>query len=132
MKKSTTMALKIAFILFTTYVITATSRGTNNTVIYTSWGAATNCPNAIANNEVFIVSDSGNIKDPINRTFLDYGMPISSVRIASDLSVSGTENGITRLCTYSAQLDGVSGKTLGIYSCADNGVASCVVTFTPM
>ena len=82
--------------------------------------------------EVFASDNYGLITDPVSRTFLDYGLPIGAVRIGVDLTVSATVNGITRQCTYSSQVDGGSGKTLSIYSCADNGVGSCMVTFTPM
>ncbi len=133
MKKNTVTFLKIAFILFTTYVVTATSYKRDTALgVLKTWGAASNCANAITNNEVLISDNNGFITDPVNRTFLDYGLPISAVRIGVDLTVAATANGITRQCTYSSQVDGGSGKTLSIYSCADNGVGSCVVTFTPM
>lgn len=131
MKKKFLVILKIAFVIFTAYVITATSRGTNSPVLNKIWGVSTNCPNATANNETMTVGNDGIIVDPTNRSFIDYGLPVSSMRIGTDNYVGGSVNNIVRECTHSSSLDGTSGKTLHIYACMEIGIAVCVITFTP-
>jgi hypothetical protein len=122
--------LKILFFILTGYTIIATSRGRNS--IVKAWGVVSTCSSIVANNELITADDTGLISSPADRTFLDYGLPTPGVRIGIDATVSADYNGITRSCIYSTDLDGNSGKTLSIYSCTDNTIPSCMVTFTPM
>lgn len=133
MKKYLVPVFKMAFILFAAYTTIATSKGTNPIAItYTTWGVVSTCPGIAANNETLVAGSDGSIANPTGRTFLDYGLPISSVRIGVDSQITGVSNGINRTCIYSSFLDGNSGKTLSIYTCADNSIPTCIVTFTPL
>ncbi|AZZ37967.1 hypothetical protein CIK05_14530 [Bdellovibrio sp. qaytius] len=95
---------------------------------YQYYGAASNCANATTTNQA-ISTSFGSIVTPAGMTFLDLGIPKSTLDIAVQTTVSGTiTGGLTRVCTYS--LSTASG-TLHVYSCSDNGNPVCQVTFTP-
>lgn len=132
-KTSMIRYFKMAFVLFAAYTILATSKaGDTVAPLLKNWGVVSTCNSITANNELISAYDTGVILSPANRTFLDYGLPVAIVRIATDTAITGNSNSITRSCSYSTSLDGNSGKTLSIYSCTDNGFPSCIVTFTPM
>lgn len=95
---------------------------------YSYYGAASNCANATTTNQAISVS-FGSIITPAGMTFVDLGIPKTTLNIATDTTVSGTiAGGLTRVCTYS--LNTVSG-TLHVYGCSDNNNPVCQVTFTP-
>lgn len=121
-------AIASLVLLVTTAVTVATSTAPDSPY-ETYYGAASNCANATVTNESIGVIYGTKINTPEGMTFLSLGLPKSQVNIANDTTVSGTlTGGITRVCTYS--LNTTSG-ILHVYSCSDNGTATCQVTFTP-
>ena len=132
MKKIIVQLLKIAFVVFASYTIVATSKVTNTGEILKTYTVSSNCSNAIVNNETMTSSNYGTISSPINRTYLDYGLPLASIRFGAEPTISATLNGVTRSCEYFATTNITSGKIDVQYVCTDNGVASCNVLFTAM
>lgn len=113
-------------LLIATVITVATSQRKDTEYLY--FGAASNCANATTTNQA-ISTSFGSIVTPAGMTFLDLGIPRSTLFVASDTTVSGTiAGGLTRVCTYS--LNSASG-TLHVYSCSDNNNPVCQVTFTP-
>lgn len=113
-------------LLIATVVTVATSQREDTEYLY--FGAASNCANATTTNQA-ISTSLGTIITPAGMTFLDLGIPRSTLFVASDTTVSDTiTGGLTRVCTYS--LNSASG-TLHVYSCSDNNNPVCQVTFTP-
>ncbi|MES2802137.1 MAG: hypothetical protein V4654_06565 [Bdellovibrionota bacterium] len=95
---------------------------------YSYYGAASNCANATTTNQA-ISTSFGSIITPAGMTFVDLGIPRTTLNIAVDTTVSGTiAGGLTRVCTYS--LNTASG-TLHVYGCSDNNNPVCQVTFAP-
>ncbi len=95
---------------------------------YSYFGAASNCPNRTVTNQA-ISTAYGSIVTPEGMTFVDLGLPKTTLDIPAETIVSGTiAGGLTRVCTYS--LNTTSG-TLHVYSCSDNNNPVCAVTFTP-
>lgn len=92
------------------------------------FGAASNCANAKITNQVITVNEYGIVIAPSDRSFLDFGLPTSSLMIATQTAVSGTVNRATRDCTYSLN---TTSETLHVYSCSDNGTPTCQISFTP-
>lgn len=114
-------------LIFAAAVTVATSQKEETEYLY--YGAASNCANATTTNQAISTSLFGSIITPAGMTFLDLGIPKSTLTIATDTVVSGTiAGGLTRVCTYS--LSTASG-TLHVYGCSDNNNPVCQVTFTP-
>lgn len=117
-----------ACLIFAAVITVATSQFPSESTLIETFGAASNCANATTTNQLITVT-SGTITEPQGMTFLDLGMPQSTLSVAKQTSVSGTiSGGLTRLCTYS--LNTTSG-TLHVYSCSDNNNPVCQVSFTP-
>lgn len=115
-------------LLIATAVTVATSKVDNKETEYSYFGAASNCANATTTNQA-IVTSLGAITSPAGMTFVDLGIPKTTLNIPTETTVSGTiTGGLTRVCTYS--LNTTSG-TLHVYSCSDNNNPVCAVTFTP-
>lgn len=118
----------VTSLLIAAVVTIATSKAKDDETEYSYFGAASNCANATTTNQAIIVS-LGTITTPAGMTFVDLGIPKTTLTIPTETTVSGTiAGGLTRVCTYS--LNTTSG-TLHVYSCSDNNNPVCAVTFTP-
>ncbi len=114
-------------LLIAAVVTVATSKQEEETE-YSYFGAASTCANATTTNQAISVS-FGSIITPAGMTFVDLGIPKTTLNVATDTTVSGTiAGGLARVCTYS--LNTTSG-TLHVYSCSDNSNPVCQVSFTP-
>lgn len=117
-----------ACLIFAAVITVATSKAPEEETEYDTYGAASNCANATTTNQEITVSFAS-IVTPEGMTFIDLGIPKSTLDIANQTSVSGTiTGGLTRVCTYS--LNTTSG-TLHVYSCSDNNNPVCQVSFSP-
>lgn len=118
----------ILSLLIAAAVTVATSKATDEETEYSYFGAASNCANATTTNQAIITS-FGAITTPAGMTFVDLGIPKTTLNIPTETTVSGTiAGGLTRVCTYS--LNTTSG-TMHVYSCSDNSNPACQVSFTP-
>ena len=123
---------KVAFVILTAYTVAATSKGTHTGEILKNYTVTSNCSNAIVTSETMTSSNYGTITTPANRTFLDYGLPLASIRFGVDPTISATINSVTRTCQYVASTNTTSGKIDVQYMCSDNGAPSCDVLFTAL
>lgn len=115
-------------LLIAATVTVATSKKNDEETADDVYGAASNCANATTTNQEISVS-FGAIVTPAGMTFLDLGIPKSTLDIANETTVSAQiAGGLTRVCTYS--LNTTSG-TLHVYSCSDNSNPVCQVSFSP-
>lgn len=115
-------------LLIAAVVTVATSKATDEETELSSFGAASNCANATTTNQT-ISTAFGAIVTPEGMTFIDLGLPKTTLDIPAETVVSGTiSGGLSRVCTYS--LNTTSG-TLHVYSCSDNSNPVCQVSFTP-
>jgi len=109
----------------------ATSKQTYNLddLTFSNYGAASNCPNATVTNQAITVSSAGIITNPAGMDFLSLGLPVTNLVIPTQTPLTGTVNSANRTCTYSVN---TTNGTLHIYSCSDNNVLICQVTFTQL
>lgn len=116
-------------LMATAVVSIATSKAPNSAPDSSfRYGAASNCPDAIVTNQSITVL-AGGITSPSGMDFSMLGLPTATVSIGQQTIVSGMVNGQIRSCTYS--YDAALGA-MHIYSCTDNGFASCQVSFTSL
>ncbi len=113
-------------LVFAAVVSVATSKKTDAvSAPIREYGMASNCSNATYTNQSISVQ-SNRVISPADATFLSFGLPTAYMTIASDAIVSATSNGVNRECTYSFQ------NNMSIYTCKDNGVFACQVSFTSL
>ena len=126
--------IKIIFVILcligSSIVTIATSKKSDIPVLLNSnYGSASNCSNATVTNQAITVTSAGIIVAPEMINFRNLGLPVTSLKIATDTAISGAVGTVVRSCSYS--LNTTSG-TLHVYSCTDDGTPSCQVSFTPL
>lgn len=115
----------VAFCLIATSVITVATSKKDDATNLSFYVATSNCVNPNVNE---VIGVSGNqIVSPSSVDFTDLGLPQPTLTIATDTTVSGTANAVTRVCTYSS--NNSNGTQQHIYGCSDNNVPTCAVMF---
>ena len=128
--KNINIIFVIICLIGTSIVTIATSKKGDSPVLLNSiYGSASNCLNATVTNQAITVSSAGSILSPEMIDFRNLGLPVATLKIATETAISGMVGSVVRSCSYS--LNSTSG-TLHVYSCDDNGTPSCQVSFTPL
>jgi hypothetical protein len=106
----------------------ATSKQDKSTTTISTYGAATDCANANQNNVSIVVTNNA-ISSPAGISFMNFGLPAKVISINTLEPVSAQiTNGPVRSCTASTSTN--NGATMYVYTCTDNSVYACTVTFT--
>lgn len=121
-------------ILLPFLVIAAATSNVTSTPVLKSYNVTSNCSNATLTSGTIVVETS-NINSPIvspaNTTYLNIGLPVASLSIGLESTISAEiAPALTRTCSYSTLIVGIT--TNAVYTCADNFIPSCVVTLTPL
>lgn len=111
-------------------IAAATSSVSTTTPVIRSYSITSDCSNATLTSGTITASDSA-IISPANTTYLSIGLPLSTLIVGSESSISAEiAPALTRTCLYSTITVGLS--TSAVYTCADNLIPACVVTLTPL
>lgn len=127
--------LSVICLIATSVVTIATSKATNNdgsigtykAGIVRQYTVNSDCAGAIPY-EALTMTDSS-ITEPLNRHFIDYGLPTEQMDLTQPSQVSGLVRGATRTCTYSAQ--SFNANSVNIFSCSESDHYVCQIIFYP-
>lgn len=95
-----------------------------------SYTVTSNCSNATMTSGTITAADQ-NITAPPDTTYKSIGLPVSFLTVGESSVISGDiAPALNRACLYSTLT--VGSVVNSVYTCADNGIASCVVTLSPL
>jgi hypothetical protein len=91
-----------------------------------SFSYTSNCGNATTTTgQISTFGDA--IDTPVGLTFLNLGFPVANMTVGQNVS-GDLAPALNRVCNNSDSV--ISGVTTSTYSCADNGLAACIITLT--
>lgn len=120
--------VRVVFLVFAAATVIATSAARDyvpDPIL--NWVVLSSCPGAIPSE--IIATQGSSIIVPANRTFLQYGLPVERLFLGSTATVSGSDGTTTREC-LPTKVE-ISGKQVETYTCVDNLIPACVVSFEP-
>ena len=118
-------ALQTLILVFSAAVVLATSTARDYTEPVLVWLVNSTCSGSLPSE---VISTQGSIiVSPANRNFTMYGLPTANIRIGVDKTLTGNDGVTTRDCIHST-VD-LTGTPVETYTCADNLVPACIVSF---
>lgn len=121
--------LRSLFILVPFALVTiATSTRKEYTPLPMGYTVASDCGNAtVISGPVTVLEDT--VTEPANTTFLDFGLPMDKIYFGKENPVSAEiAPALIRSCIFS--LTAGPTESTRTFTCSDNGVYACTVTFT--
>ena len=121
-------AYSVLILLPFVLVSLATSKKKDTAPVPLSYDLLSDCANATVTSGVITITE-GVVTDPVNTTFLDFGLPVAELLPGFDNPITGEiAPALTRSCVYSFTT-GTTHSTR-TFTCSDNGIYACTFTLT--